>query len=132
VAGLGQSLICPQGRHRLLRAAWRPCSRGPALRAATVATAPARGGSRRAPPCIPEQEAVVMPSPLAVSQPHPTGAPRPISGQDEDRQGSRSRPPPSPVRRAASQQLDGSSDRAWFRAGQARCGEPGARRGDCL
>ncbi len=30
-------LACPLVRLRLLRAAWRPCSRGPALRAAMVA-----------------------------------------------------------------------------------------------
>ncbi len=34
---VGRSLTCPQGRLRLLRAAWRPCSRGPALRAVMVA-----------------------------------------------------------------------------------------------
>jgi hypothetical protein len=31
-------LACPPGRSRLLRAAWRPCSRGPARRALVVTT----------------------------------------------------------------------------------------------
>jgi hypothetical protein len=42
VAKLCQSLTCPQVRLRLLRAAWRPCSRGPALRAVMVVKAPGR------------------------------------------------------------------------------------------
>jgi len=42
VAGMHASLACPLVRLRLLRAAWRPCSRGPDRRAAVVAVC---GGS---------------------------------------------------------------------------------------
>ncbi len=37
VADLVRHLACPPGRSRLLRAAWRPCSREPARRALVVA-----------------------------------------------------------------------------------------------
>jgi hypothetical protein len=38
VAGSVSLLACPPGRSRVLRAAWRPCSRGPARRAVAVAS----------------------------------------------------------------------------------------------
>ena len=46
VAGPVLRLACPPGRSRTLRAAWRPCSRGPARRAHRVA-------SHRRPPRVP-------------------------------------------------------------------------------
>jgi hypothetical protein len=40
VAESAVSLACPLGRSRVLRAAWRPCSRGPAPRAEVVPATP--------------------------------------------------------------------------------------------